>query len=144
MSVYVFTENTGLHIRIPHSLPNGGGYVDRVREYWDDPKYVIILPVLRQISYEPLEDALHDLVAGRAAADSHQPLHRDLRGERQLQRVKLDRARDHVLLVAAPVAPEYQETRALTAPCARGWGPIPEARRPSRRLGGDFKSDRPD
>ena len=60
MCVYLL-ENSGLHIRIPHSIPNGGGYVERVREYWNDPKYVIILPVLRQISYEPLEGALQDL-----------------------------------------------------------------------------------
>ena len=57
----MYLENSGLHSRIQQSIPNGGGYFDRVREYWNDPKYVIILPTLRQISYEPLEGAAQDL-----------------------------------------------------------------------------------
>ena len=35
--------------------------LERFREYWSDPKYVILLPVFRQINYTPLDEAVPDL-----------------------------------------------------------------------------------
>ena len=60
MYVYSFAENSGLHVRIPVVLPNGL-YFEKIREYWDNPRYVISLPVFRQISYDPLEGTVQDL-----------------------------------------------------------------------------------
>ena len=47
-------------MRIPGYLPNAV-YFERVREYWKDPRYIINLPVFRQICYEPLEGTIQDL-----------------------------------------------------------------------------------
>ena len=53
-------ENTGLNHRIKHELANGGDS-EHIRNYWSDPRYIVLLNVFSQILYEPLPDAVPDL-----------------------------------------------------------------------------------
>ena len=53
-------ENTGINHRIRHVLANGTDF-EHIRNYWSDPRYIVLLNVFRQIHYEPLPDAVPDL-----------------------------------------------------------------------------------
>ena len=46
----MIAEITGLHERIPVN-PGNGLYFERIREFWGDPRYVILRPIFSQIYY---------------------------------------------------------------------------------------------
>ena len=53
-------ENTGLNERFLHRFRDRDEYFE-IRQYWTPPNYIQYSPLYRNIFYEPLPGAFHDL-----------------------------------------------------------------------------------